>query len=422
MRDRRGIHKVDDPVLVAKLLRGSYEMDLGEVKAFLPARVPLEELPPVFDRYQTACGELPARYPAGSGGVRIWLESEFRQEEPAVRDAIPCLTPAERDRLMTLLSVLGHTYRWDCVPPAAARFSERRIPLPPGIAQPWSALARASGQPRVGTTWSLHLSNWAMSNRPGGAAYRTDELTQQNVRIAYNWLPAPANTHLERFSTSFVLMEARGAAVLRHLVETVEAVAGCRMDDALLALEELQAAVKAMTVAFSLNVRKATVDPAVWVKLVQPTFPWSAEAEEPGRVEAGPSGMQMGSVQALDAALGVVGGSELAALSQAGRRYMPEPHRRFLQAVDRAGPVIRRFVQQSRCEDLVIQFNKCVGALGSFRAAHHARGRQYLRDYPDGVVARASTGLTIDTEDDAIATFERTMGERAAETEAAYLS
>lgn len=422
MCDRQGIHRVDNPVLVARLLRNSYEADLGGVKAFLPARVPLEELPPVFDRYLTACAELPARYPAGSGGVRSWLESEFRQEEPAVRHAIPCLASAERDRLMTLLSVLGHTYRWDCVPPAPARFKDGRIPLPSGIAQPWSALARASGQPRVGTTWSLHLSNWAMTDRPGGSAYRTDELTQQNVRIAQNWLPAPANTHLERFSTSFVLVEAQGAAVLKHLVETVEAIAGCRIDDVLVALEALQVAVKATTIAFSLNVRRGTVTPAIWLRLVQPTFPWSAEADEPGRVEAGPSGMQMGTVQALDAAFGVVGGSELAALSEAGRRYMPEPHRRFLQALDRAGPVIRSFVQQSRCEDLIIQFNKCVGALGSFRATHQARGRQYLRDHPDGVVARTSTGLTIGTGDDPIATFERTMGERAAETEAAKLS
>lgn len=420
--ERRPTRLVVDPVLVARHVRASYEADLGELRAFLPGRVPLDELPPAFEPYLAACAQLPAHYPEDRGGVRGWLEREFARDDPAVRDAIPRLSDAERDRLTTALGVLGHTYRWDCVPPAPGRFQERHIWLPPGIAGPWTALAKGCELPRVGTTWSLHLCNWRMTDRPGGAAYHPEHLSADNVRIAHNWLLPPADVHLERFSTSFVLLEARGAAVLRHLVDAVEALACRRPDEVLASLEQLHAAVKAMTVAFSLNVRRATVDPVVWLELVQPTFPWSAEAEVPGRVEAGPSGSQLGTIQALDAALGVEGESSLAEMAKAGRRYMPKPHRRFLQTLDRAGPAIRAAVRHSRSQELTERFNDCVGALSSFRATHQARGAQYLRARRGGVGARASTGLTIGVGDDPIATFNGAMAARRAETGAATLA
>lgn len=261
-----------------------------------------------------------------------------------------------------------------------------------------------------------------MTDRPGGAAYRPEELTADNVRVAHNWLLPPADVHLERFSTSFVLLEARGAAVLRHLVDTVEALGCRRPGEALASLVHLQAAMMAMTTAFSLNVRTRTVDPAMWRELVQPTFAWSAEADVPGRLEPGPSGSQLGTIQALDAVLGVAGGSSLDEQAKVGRRYMPKPHRRFLQSLDRAGPAIRDVVRHSGCEELTEQFNGCVAALSSFRRTHQARGTQYLRSSQTGTSPRASTGLTIGVDDDAVATFERTMTARIAETEAAKLA
>ncbi len=409
-------------VMVAELIRTSYERDLGKVGAFLPECVPLNELPTAFAPYLAACAELPVRYPAGRGGVRKWLERGFRRDDAAVRRAITRLTEAERDTLMTALSVLGHTYRWDSVPPAPARFEERCVSLPPGIAGPWGVLAKSGRHPRVGTTWSLHLCNWTMTNRCGGAPYLTDDLSGDNVRVAHNWLGPPFDRHLDRFSISFVLMEARGARVLRHLVESIEASASSRIEDALVSLELLHGAIRAMTVAFSSSVRRATVDPAIWLELVQPTFAWSAEADEPGRVEGGPSGIQLGTIQALDAALGIAGTSGLATLAKAGRRYMPRPHRRFLGTLDEAGPIVRTFILHAACKELREQFNMCVKAMRSFRTTHQARGAQYLRNRQTGDAARASTGLMIGVDDDPVATFERAMTERTAETEVAILA
>ncbi|HWC12012.1 MAG TPA: hypothetical protein VG455_12400 [Acidimicrobiales bacterium] len=407
---------------MARLVRGSYEANLGNVGAFLPDRVPLDGLPLVFSPFASACAELAFRYAAESGGVRRWLAREFRRDDPRVTSAVARLTSGERETLMTALSVLGHTYRWDRVPPVAERFAEHRISLPPGIAGPWTALARSCDQPRVGTMWSLHLCNWKKEGTPGGASYRPAELSGDTLRVAHNWLLPPFDLHLERFSLSFVLLEAKGATVVEHLVEVVEAAAACDVDSGITSLERLHVSINAMTLAFSALVRPRTVDPAIWRDLVQPTFAWSAETDEPGRIEGGPSGMQLPTIQAIDAALGVRGSSGLAKLARAGRRYMPRPHRRFLRALDLTGPIVRDFVVQAGVEELTEQFNRCVRSLSSFRSTHQARGCTYLRDRAPTAAVRASTGLTIGIDDDAVATFEATMAERTAETDAASLA
>lgn len=408
-----------DPMRVVELLRATYETDLGEVSAFLPDRVPLDELPGPFEHYVSACAELPARYPKERGGVRRWLEREFACEDPAVTRALTRLSTPERETLMTAVSVLGHTYRWDAVPPAPERFAELRIPLPPGIAAPWTELARVLDQPRVGTTWSLHLCNWKVADRPAGASYRPEELRAESLRVARNWLPPPADAHLERFSLSFVLLEARGAFVLRHVLAAVGSAASRRLDDTLQALKSLEGAIAAMTRVFSLHVRKRTVDPRMWLNVVQPTFAWSAEATSPGRVEGGPSGMQLPTIQALDAAFRVLGESTLARGAMTARALMPRPHRRFLKMMDMAGPVLRRFVVDARCDELTQQYNRCIGGLANFRAVHQSRAALYLRSADDDGRARVSTGLTIGVDDNAVAVAERTMSERMLETKAA---
>lgn len=403
------------------LLRTSYQRDLGPIGAFLPAMVPVDELPPLFAPYVAACDELPTRYPREHGGVRRWMDHEFRRDRPEVGRAIARLDPAEADALMTALCALAHTYRWDSLPPVAARFDERRISLPPGIAVPWGTVARKTGQPRVGSAWNLHLTNWTMTDRPGGSPYRPEELSRSLLRVARTWLAPPVDADLESFSVAFVLMEASGAAMLLPLVEAIESVVARRREATLDALHRLERALATMTLGFSLNVRRRTIDPAVWLELIQPTYAWGADSDQPGCIQSGPSGMQLGTIQALDAVLGVGGRSALAQLAGTARRHMPRGHRRFLRTLDAAGPVLRDFVLDSRCDELTAQFDACVIALGRFRITHRARGALYLRSRPSGDVARASTGLTIGVHDEALATFERSMDERVIETQSALL-
>jgi len=412
---------VTHPGHIAALVRRSYESDLGGIGAFLPPRVPLDDLPVPFVRFLAACDDLPSRYPSEHGGVRLWLDELFPRDDPEVRRAVARLDGPEADTLMTVLCALGHTYRWDCVPPLAVRFRERAIALPPGLAGPWTHLARILEQPRVGSAWSLHLTNWRMVDRPGGAAFQPEELSGPSVRIARTWLAPPVDVQMEAFSLSFVRMEAAGADVLRALVETIEGAASGRVEPTFSGLHGVRAAVMAMTRGFSGNVRSRTVDPPVWLEIIQPTFAWGAEAEDPSRIEGGPSGMQLGTIQALDAAFITPGRSGVAQLARAARRQMPPAHRRFLATLDLAGPVLRRFVLHARSPELAGEFDACVSALGSFRVTHRARGARYLRSRPPSDVPRTSTGLSIKAGDDAVATFEQSMSERIAETEAGML-
>ena len=410
-----------DPAGVALRLRASYAADLGDVRAFLPDHVPLDALPRPFERYLSACAELPDRFPGERGGARRWLEVEFGREDPVVSRAILGLDAGESQTLMTVLSALGHTYRWDKVPPARERFEERRISLPPGIGGPWTELARALDQPRVGSAWSLHLCNWKLAGRQGGAPYKVEELTAETLRVAQNWLRPPVAAQLERFSLSFVLLEARGAAALAHIVDAVDAAARGSIDETAISLERLHRAIAAVTLAFSMSVRKSMVDPRTWLELVQPTFAWSAETTDRGCVEGGPSGLQLAIIQALDAALGISADSPLARSAMAARRFMPKCHRRFLGTVDLAGAMLRRFVLNNRCPNLIEQYNKCIRGVTSFRTAHRSRGVLYLSSPPEDGGRRVSTGLTIGVDEDPVAIFGRTMSERILETHAATL-
>ncbi len=406
---------------LAVLVRQSYKVDLGGIGAFLPARVPSDDLPPALRPYLAACSELPGRYPRDGGGVRTWLDELFRVDRPDVRQAIARLDAAEADTLMTALCVLGHTYRWDCAPPMADRFGERSIALPPGIGGPWSQVAQRLDLPRVGSAWSLHLTNWRMLDRPGGSAYRPEELTPTGIRMAYGWLGTPVDAQLGSFSLAFVLMEALGARVLHALVETVERAAAGDPDGVLDALDRVHAAILAMTLGFSRTVRPRTVDPAIWLEIIQPTFAWAAESEDASRIDGGPSGMQLGTIQALDAVFTVGGRSALAQMAAGGRRAMPRGHRRFLRAVEEVGPALRSFVVGTGSREFAERFDACILALARFRVTHRARGAQYLRSRPTADVPRASTGLTIGIDDDPVSTFDRTMNERIMETDEATL-
>jgi hypothetical protein len=188
------------------------------------------------------------------------------------------------------------------------------------------------------------------------------------------------------------------------------------------ALDRVQAAIAAMTLGFSRNVRPRTVDPAVWLEVIQPTFAWGAGSGDPVRIHGGPSGMQLGTVQALDAAFGVGGRSEIARMAAAARRDMPRRHRRFLGSLDLAGPVLRAYVIGTGSQSLAERFDGCIGALARFRVTHVARGAQYLRSRPPAAIPRASTGLSIGTNAEPVSTFERSMNERVRETYDAMLS
>jgi CRP-like cAMP-binding protein len=421
---------------IAGRLRDAQRRLLPDVGAFLPERVPLDRLPEPLQPYLDACACLPQHYPLSKGGVRAFMRDRFARFDPHVAAVIHSLSPIEDWTLLTAFAVLGHTYRWDTVPPRPERLAERNVTLPEGLGRPWSELAARIGQPRVGTMWSLHLCNWRLVDRLGGARYQVSDLTVERLRVAHQWLDPPAANHLERFSLSFVLMEARGAVAVGRLIETIEAVERGDLQEVGYRLDSLEQAIHDMSKAFAQSIRDVYVDPRTWLELVQPTFAWASE--EDGQVLPGPNGMQMPTMHCLDAALSVPSNSVLAKQTLAARAHMPPPHRGFVALMDETRGLLRRFVEQSGMATLCHRYNGCLVALNKFRIAHRARGARYIDAGRHGLSGRVSTGMGIAwrpdegaepnphsataDKDDPLAEFERLMTERIDETGSAMIS
>ena len=159
-----------DQLDIAERVRRAYQTHLNEEGGFLPPAVPLDHLPAPFEPFLKECAELPYPFPAERGGVRTWLNDLFKDDNPAITSAIDGLRYMERLKLMTVLSILGHSFRWDTVPPRPEMVALTHLEFPAGLDTPWTHLAMLMNQPRVGTMWSLLLCNWTLRTKPGGAA------------------------------------------------------------------------------------------------------------------------------------------------------------------------------------------------------------------------------------------------------------
>jgi hypothetical protein len=375
--------------------------------------------------YLELCSELANHYP--NDGVRNWLPGVLPEFTRDIEECLHALTGPEADTLMTVLCALGHTFRWDTVPPRQERFGESRIELPPALANPWRLLARRLDVPCVGSAWSMHLTNWRVKGRPTSASYSPTELSMEHLELMVQWLPPPYDEQLRYFSLIFVLSEAAGARSVAGCVHALQGAATGDDEAIRCGLTEITEGLDSARAVMSKYLRSPYVEPADWLNMVQPTMPWGATTAD-GEV-SGPNGLQLATVQCVDAALGVGSKSLLGASAPDGRRYMPPEHRRFLAAVDQLGPILRAHVQDSNDEALKGVYNEALKALRGWRIVHMKRGARYLRA-SRGSHGRVSTGLGVAWRDggnnqairtgsagpDPVAFFEATMSDRIAET------
>ncbi|MBM4389694.1 MAG: cyclic nucleotide-binding domain-containing protein [Deltaproteobacteria bacterium] len=383
---------------------------------FLPARLPAHRLPPPFDLLDAAVAELPERY-HGDGDVEPWIWALFDGE--ALRGASwDALDTPERDRLMTVLSVLAHCARWRRAPPRREDYERARCALPPALDRLWSALCRDRGHPRVGNLNSMVLCNFQLDGgRPGGA-YEVEELVAARLRPAVGWLRAPDDEALAAFLATGVETEARGTACLRTLVELVGACAGGDRLRVLFLLERLRADLASLGEPFKRNIQRGHLRPGQFLTLIQPTTIWGLDEGE-GPLE-GASGPQVGCLQALDALLGVSAASPMGRSVRHSRRYLPKVHQDFLEVVDTRAGRLRGFVAASGDGRLVGELNACVLALRNWRLVHKARGASYLRGDPgEEPSGYTSTGGVVPLDTDRVALFEAQMDQRVQESTAA---
>jgi hypothetical protein len=149
----------------------------------------------------------------------------FREVGPGLYAATESLSYEAAQTWMLILSLFGHGYRWNTLPPAQTEYDLETLTLPPHMDRLWTQVAAQIGQLRVAAFWNTNLCNWTLKNPSPGSEYSPDELTSENVQLLYNWLPRPFDRDAEAFMRTFILVEARGTHLLAEIVGCIKALA-----------------------------------------------------------------------------------------------------------------------------------------------------------------------------------------------------
>lgn len=409
----------------ARDVEAAYATDLTVHGGFLPPLVPASALPTPLDRHFEAAASLAERYHGEGLDVRPWLDAELGDGELAreAAETVARLSPAEGDAALSVLALLAHAYRWANAPPRRDEYHRTSIALPAAIAAPFAALAAARDEIRVGSLYSMVLCNWRMrAQGRGGGTYENDEIDSEQIAVARSWLRAPQADELHHFLLTAIETEARGAIVLRTLVALVGAAAHDAVHEGTYLLDRLRSELDDLSKPFRHHVQRKKIHPDSFLTLIQPTTIWNLdEGTGHGPLE-GASGPQVGSIQAVDAVLGVARRSPMGHAISKSRAYMPARHRHFLSVLDAAGGDVRSWVARRDDPRLSTLFNDCADAMLTWRRTHEKRGALYLRGESNVAEEYTSTGQVVALGTDRVTHFERSMQERAAETREAAVA
>ncbi len=341
-------------------------VDLPLTRGFLPETDPLTCLPAPFDVWEAFGREL----------SKLLLT-------PHLRPAVERLPPFPVDRLtgereleraMTLLSYIGNLYVFPPDQPPAEK-------LPANLAQAWVAVARRLDRPPVLTYASQALTNWRRIDPHGPVAVG-------NLVLVQNFL---GGMDEEWFVTIHTTIEAAAGPALQLLRPAQRAIAAGNPEPVARALRAMAATLDRMGEIFRRMPERC--DPEIYYHRVRPfMFGWKDNpllpdgliydgvAEFGGRpVEfRGETGAQSSIIPAFDAALGIEHEfDEMRAYLVEMRAYMPHPHRRVLEELER-GPSIRAFVDRPAGSVLKEIFNEAVDALARFRRLHIEFAAAYI--------------------------------------------
>ncbi|MBM4069532.1 MAG: hypothetical protein FJ271_11370 [Planctomycetes bacterium] len=338
-------------------------------RGFLPAADPIERLPPEFKALDDLGRDLP----------KLLVSTQLRprlEQMPAL--PIERLSrPPELERVMLLLSYLGHAYIWGSTPVATH--------LPAGLAVPWCAVARRLGRPPVLSYASYALHNWKRLDPSG-------PIDLGNIALLQNFL---GGIDEEWFILIHVAIEARAGAMLAATIEAQRCVA---QNDVAGATRQLEAAAQGLHSIFRVLTRMPEhCDPYIYFHRVRPYIHgWKNNPALPdglvyegveefagrGQFFRGETGAQSSIIPCLDALFGIQHAADpLRAYLLEMQDYMPAPHRRLIADLA-AGPGLREFVLQQRRDEyaLVHAYNDCVNWVSHFRGKHLEYAGAYIHD------------------------------------------
>ncbi|KAJ8101397.1 Indoleamine 2,3-dioxygenase [Lipomyces tetrasporus] len=358
------------------------DYDVSLETGFVAEALPLARLPdPYYDAWEATAANLHF----------LVMTRQFRSvvDSPSfpVLSVSRLRSVAERQRAYSILGFMAHAYIW-----AGPSASEE---LPDAIARPLVELGEMLEVPPVATYAGLCLWN----HRPLFAD-RADPkfLDLSNLATLQTFTGSIDESWFYLVSTA---IEIRGAACLQYLLDATHA---CRADsshDVVVALQLLAESIDSLIPILSRLPEQC--DPHTFYYRIRPYLAGSQNMADAGlprgvkygsesgyRQYAGGSNAQSSLIQALDIGLGVhhrptsssspPSSRTGSPTSSAGptnnfihemRRYMPGPHRRFLEQLDLCAN-IRDYVKDHKSSNsaLTLAYDACLAMLRSFRDKH----------------------------------------------------
>lgn len=349
-----------------------------DVLCFLPSQDPLISLPKTFEAWEVLAQDLPKLLT--SSVTRSSIE-----KLPAV-DVASLSSKEEHERLMLILSYLGHAYVWNNKKPTHK--------IPSNLAIPWHDVATKLGRPPVLSYASYALHNWRRmdANKP---------IELGNIVLLQNFL---GGIDEEWFILIHVDIEQKATPGLSAILSAQR---GAEKND----FETLNHAFKKMIQSLtamcdSLDRMPEHCDPYIYFNRVRPYIHgWKDNPALPegliyegvdeyhGKPQKfkGETGAQSAIIPCFDAALNVIHkDTPLKKHLDEMRIYMPPEHRAVLESIEK-GPSIRKLIQKANHTETKNNYNRCLELIDRFRRTHLSYAANYIQK-------QAQTSLSNPTE------------------------
>ncbi|MEM6346874.1 MAG: hypothetical protein AAF927_23500 [Bacteroidota bacterium] len=328
------------------------EFQISPERGFLPKQEPLRNLDGAFPAWENLSAGLPHLIAKREITQALKTLPELRLEA--------LNSPAQEEKALQMLAFIGHAYLVE----------NKSLLVPPILARPWSQMAARLARPPVIAHPSYVLHNWYLNVPEQGLKYENLSVSQALV----------GGKDEAAFMLVTVWMEVQAAQAIRAIVEGIIAAQQEAVDLVLSCLTAIQAAVKTMVQAFELMRRDCRPD--FFYNHIRPYLSSFNGLVMQGTGDQSPQDFHGGSaaqssiLQSLDAALGVLKPpSGARAFLVKMRDYMPRPHARFVEMLERESPLPQFCQQDAR---LAAARRDCIEAIVAFRNEHLKIMAEYI--------------------------------------------
>lgn len=382
--------------------------------SFLPQKVPQIQLPIPFNKYVDLLDRIHLWNSKDRGGVRSFLYNTLTDVSIDNRQ-IDALSYWEQEKLLSVLTLLAHCYRWNYLPPEPEEFQKQHMDFPDQLWKPLTYVADKLGHLHCGTLWSIMLMNFQVDGQVPGANLLIDKLQFQDLILAHNWVCKEFQGQLEHWIKIFIMTEVVGTTANKACMDILNAMIENDKEMLANALDLLYEGILGITTVFNREVRGQKLNMAQWREHIQPSFVWGLMDTPSQSLLEGVSGLQIGCIQLMDLVLGLEMESTMGKAMLTSRKYLPKHSRDFLEAIEPYRNKLKAFLKRKDDKALNAKYNLCIDALESYRVSHKQRGKAYIKG--DGSPRSiTTTGLSVQNSFEAIKQFDADMEERIQET------